>query len=282
MEDLRILVSIKQRIKKGAFDTVLVVQYKRDPISKVKYIVWGIILLAITWWSAQGTSFSLIKLQAGAHGIADIVSRMLPPDFSIAPRMISPIIETVQISILGTMLAILLSIPFGLLAAINISPNLVVYQTSRLILNTLRAIPEVIFALIFVAAVGLGPFPGVLAIGVSSSGMLGKFLADYIENVDPGPLDALNATGANKIQVINYAILPQILPEFVSLALFRWEMNFRASTILGIVGAGGIGFELMTSMRLFKYQEMIVILMLILLVVTLVDTIASMIRNKII
>ena len=278
-------MSIKQEIKERLFDgkkAVLVVQYKRDPISKLKYTAWGIVLLAIVWWSAQGTNFNLIKLQDGAHGIADIISRMLPPDFSIAFRMIDPLIETVQISILGTILAILLSIPFGLLAAKNIAPNSLVYQSSRLILNTLRAIPEVIFALIFVAAVGLGPFPGVLAIGVSSSGMLGKFLADYIEDVDPGPLEALKATGANKMQVINYAIVPQILPEFVSLALFRWEMNFRASTILGIVGAGGIGFELMTSMRLFKYQEMILILMLILLVVTIVDTIASTIRSRII
>ena len=139
-----------------------------------------------------------------------------------------------------------------------------------------------VFALIFVAAVGLGPFPGVLGIGVSSTGMLGKFFADAIENVDNGPLDALKATGAKKIQVITYAVIPQILPEFVSVALFRWEMNFRASTIVGIVGAGGIGFELMTSMRLFNYQKMTLILIIILVIVTAVDTISSFIRKRII
>jgi phosphonate transport system permease protein len=112
--------------------------------------------------------------------------------------------------------------------------------------------------------------------------MLGKFLADFIENIDKGPLDALKATGAKKMQIISYAVVPQIIPEFVTLALFRWEMNFRASTVIGIVGAGGLGFELMTSMRLFQYKETATILIVILIVVTIVDFISTTIRKRII
>ncbi len=261
---------------------VPVVQNKYDPKSFFKNIGWAVFLLTILWWSAVGTNLSIRTLRGGMYGVLDIVSRMLPPDMASLPRLIGPTLETIQISIWGTILAILLSIPLGLLAARNISPHPVLYQTSRLILNTLRAVPDVIFALIFVAAVGLGPFPGVLGIGISSAGMLGKFLGDAIENIDSGPMDALKATGAKKMQVITYAVAPQILPEFVSLSLFRWEMNFRASTIIGIVGAGGIGFELMTSMRLFKYKEMALILVLILVIVTIVDTISSIIRKRII
>ena len=139
-----------------------------------------------------------------------------------------------------------------------------------------------IFALIFVAAVGLGPFPGTLAIGFSSCGMLGKFIAESIENIDGGVLEAMDATGANRVQSFIYGIIPQVMPEFISLALFRWEMNFRASTVLGLVGAGGIGFELQAAMRLFNYRDMTMILVVILVVVSIVDKISSVIRSKIV
>jgi len=157
-----------------------------------------------------------------------------------------------------------------------------IYHVARFILNATRSISEIIFALIFVAALGLGPFPGLMAVAVHSVGMLGKFLAESIENIDQGPLEALAATGANKLQIFRYAIFPQILPEFITLCLYRWELNFRSATILGVVGAGGIGFELITSMRLFKYQDMTIVLVVILLTVTVVDFISSKIRSKII
>jgi phosphonate transport system permease protein len=251
-------------------------------LNMAKQTVWAIILVGIFVWSAKGTNLSVRELQTGFSGIVDIVSRMFPPDFSRLPRLIGPLIETIQISIWGTTLGVLFAIPLGLLAAGNISPHRLIYRASRMILNTARAIPEMIFAIVFVAAVGLGPFPGVLALAFHSAGMLGKFLADSIEHTDPGPIEALMATGAKRLQIIVHAIVPQIMPEFVSLCLFRWEMNFRSSTILGIVGAGGIGFELITSMRLFFYQQMAVILLAILLVVTMVDAIATFIRNRII
>ena len=247
-----------------------------------KRLVCVSLILLIIYWCYASTNFNLAKLRSGFGGIIDIVSRMLPPSLSILPDMIAPTIETVQISICGTILAILFSLPLGFFAAANITPNKLFYSVSRFLLNAARAIPDMIFALIFVAAVGLGPFPGTLAIGFSSCGMLGKFFADTIENIDSGVLEALQATGAGKMQILVYAVLPQVMPEFISLSLFRWEMNFRASTILGIVGAGGIGFELLAAMRLFNYKEMTTILIIILVIVSLVDFISSSIRKKII
>ena len=251
-----------------------------DAWATAKQFTLGVFIVAIYIWSAAGTHLSISELVQGLPGMADILGRMLPPNFEILPRIINPTIETIQISIWGTTLAIFFTIPFGLIAA-RISPHPLLYHMARFVLNATRSISELIFALIFVAAVGLGPFPGVLALAFHSVGMLGKFLADSIENIDPGPLEALLATGANKWQVIAYAVLPQVLPEFVTLCLYRWELNFRSATILGIVGAGGIGFELITSMRLFKYPDMTAILIVILAMVIVVDSISSYIRTKI-
>ena len=249
---------------------------------KLSWAGWAVALLALYWWSAVGTKMNLANLFGGIHGIGDILGRMLPPDFSALPRLVGPAIETVQISIWGTTLGILIAIPVGLLAASNIAPHKSVYYLARLVLNFLRAVPEMVMALIFVAAVGLGPFPGVLAVAFHSVGMLGKFLAESIENVETEPIDALTATGAGKTQVFVFSVVPQILPSFVALCLFRWEMNFRSSTVLGIVGAGGLGFELISSMRLFRYPEMTLIILLILAVVTVVDGVSSLIRKRII
>lgn len=246
---------------------------------KLSWLGWIALLLFIYWWSAAGTKLNIVNFFSGLHGIGDILRRMFPPDFSALPRHIGPALETVQISIWGTTLGILIAIPLGLFAATNITPHRSFYYVSRLILNFFRAVPEMVMALVFVAAVGLGPFPGVLALAFHSVGMLGKFLAESIENVETEPIEALTATGAGKTQTLIFAIVPQILPSFVALCLFRWEMNFRASTVLGIVGAGGIGFELISSMRLFRYQEMTLIILLILVVVTLVDGISSLIRK---
>lgn len=248
----------------------------------VRHFSVAVLLLVVYAWSAEGTHLSVSEFVRGVPGLADIVSRMLPPNLGILPRLAGPTVETVQISIWGTTLAVLFTVPLGLAAARNISPHPVVYGAARFVLNATRSISEIIFALVFVAAVGLGPFPGVLALAFHSVGMLGKFLAEAIENIDAGPVEALVATGAGKWQVIIYAIVPQILPEFVTLCLYRWELNFRSATILGIVGAGGIGFELVTSMRLFQYQDMTTILIVILVLVSIVDCISSAIRAKII
>ena len=252
-----------------------------------KYLSWRkllvlIILLPVYWYSALGSELSPAVLIQGIPYIVDIVSRMLPPSFSAMPSLIAPTLETVQVAIWGTTLAVILALPLGFLAAKNVSFHPILYNASRLILNAQRSISELVFALIFVAAVGLGPFPGVLALAVHSAGQLGKFYAEAIENIDPGPVEALESTGAHKFQTLIFSVVPQILPEFVTYTLYRWEVNVRAATVLGLVGAGGIGFELIKSMRLFNYQETAMILIMILITVIIIDYISSRIRGFII
>ncbi|MFC5653236.1 phosphonate ABC transporter, permease protein PhnE [Paenibacillus solisilvae] len=232
-------------------------------------------------WSGKGTGISLPALIEGIPHMKDFLSRALPPDLSILGRLIAPTIETIQIALIGTTLAVILSILLGIGAARNMSPHPVIYSICRMILNFLRATSELIFALIFVSAVGLGPFPGVLAIGLHSAGMLGKFYAEAIENVSKGEIEALQAAGANKWQVLRFAVWPQILPDFVTVNLYRWEYNIRSATVLGLVGAGGIGFELMTTMRLFRYEETATVILIILVTVTLIDSISTRIRRKV-
>lgn len=270
----------RNKIEKDQYS--LVSQKKFSMKDTVKKACIILVALSVIYWCYVSTSFSLAKLKDGWGGIVDIMNRMMPPSLDIIPGIIAPTIETIQISICGTLLAILFSIPLAICAASNITPHRILYTISRFILNASRAIPDMIFALIFVAAVGLGPFPGTLAIGFSSCGMLGKFIAESIENIDAGVLEAMDATGANRVQSFIYGIIPQVMPEFISLALFRWEMNFRASTVLGLVGAGGIGFELQAAMRLFNYRDMTMILIVILIIVSVVDKISASIRKRIV
>jgi phosphonate transport system permease protein len=183
-------------------------------------------------------------------------------------------------SIAGTAIAVAFSLPLGFLAARNTSPNMAVYGVFRTLLNALRSVPELIMGIIFVAAVGFGALPGVLALGLHSIGMVGKFFAEAIEHVDPKPIEAARAAGATPGQVVLKAYLPQVISQFADVAIYRWEYNFRASTVMGMVGAGGIGFELMGSLRIMQYQEVLAILIVILVMVTLVDGLGTQLRKR--
>jgi phosphonate transport system permease protein len=149
------------------------------------------------------------------------------------------------------------------------------------VLNALRGINEIIFALIFVAAVGLGPFAGVLALAIHGAGMLGKFFAEAIEEIDAGPVEALRSTGANAAQVVVFGVLPQVIPAWIASTLYRFEVNLRAATILGMIGAGGIGFELVSSMKLFQYQDTATCVLVILAMVMTADFVSSRLRARI-
>jgi phosphonate transport system permease protein len=173
-----------------------------------------------------------------------------------------------------------LSLPLGFLAARNTSPHPIVFYCARTLLNGLRSVPELIMGITFVAAVGFGALPGVLALGLHSVGMVGKFFAEAIEHVDEAPVEAADASGATSLQVLYHAVLPQVLPQFAAVAIYRWEYNFRASTVIGMVGAGGIGFELMSSLRILQYREVSAILLLILVMVMIVDWLSGQLRRK--
>jgi phosphonate transport system permease protein len=220
------------------------------------------------------------RLAEGGPSLLRLLGEMLPPDFANARDWLRPLIDTLAMSVAGTALAVSLSLPLAFLAARNTTPHPVVYQFARGLLNALRAIPELILGIIFVAAVGFGALPGVLALGLHSVGMIGKFFAEAIEHADEAPIEAARAAGATPLQVLLHGVIPQVLPQMADISIYRWEYNFRASTVMGMVGAGGIGFELMGSLRIMQYQEVSAILLVILLMVTLVDTFSSTLRKR--
>ena len=216
-----------------------------------------------------------------ARYLPDILGRMLPPDFSHFGRLMRSLLETVEIAFLGTILAILISIPIGLLSARNIAPNYFLFLVARTITVFFRAIPEFIMAMILVIAIGFGAIPGVLALGFHTMGFLAKFYAEAIEHVDTGPVEALEATGGSRLQVVMFAIVPQIIPSFVANNLYIFDRNIRMATMLGIVGAGGIGYELQSSFRMFEYPRVSAIILVIFAAIFIIDMASSFLRHKI-
>jgi phosphonate transport system permease protein len=265
-------------------------------------ILTAAIIAVMYVWGFQGARVSLAELIQGIPNIINFVLRLFPPQYTLielkvglpdlvvtwlgaeavlfVPEIVSAIIETVQMAIVGTTFAVFLSLPFGLLAARNLSPHPLVYQATRMIMNIIRAIPELIFALIFVAAVGLGPFGGVLALAVGSIGFLGKLYAESIEAIDPQQVLALRATGAERLHVFRYGVIPQALPLMASYSLYLFESNVRHATILGMVGAGGVGFVIAKYMALFQYRKLMGAIILIVLTVTVLDRISDRLRKR--
>jgi phosphonate transport system permease protein len=249
-----------------------------------QWLQWGVVLVAVAAalaWSARDLDLSPAELVRGLPWIADFVSRMLPPNWGFMRQLAKPVLETVQLAVWGTLLAVILALPLCFLAARNLSPHPLVFHGVRQVFNAARGINEIIFSLIFVAAVGLGPFAGVLALSIHGAGMLGKFFAEAIEEADAGPVEALRATGASPLQVIAFAVLPQALPAWIAATLYRLEVNLRAATILGMVGAGGIGFELYSSLKLFQYEDTATCVIVILAMVMTADYVSSRLRARI-
>ena len=211
----------------------------------------------------------------------DIFKRMLPPDFSNFKNLIYAMIETIEIAFLGTFIAIVLSIPVGLFSARNLAPNYGIFLVARTITIFFRAIPEFIIAMILVIAIGFGAIPGVLALGIHKMGFLAKFYAEDIEHINKGPVDALKSSGASKRQIISFAVIPQIIPSFVGNNLYILDRNIRMATMLGIVGAGGIGYELQSSFRMFEYPKVSAIIIIIFITIFFIDNLSSYIRSKI-
>ena len=211
----------------------------------------------------------------------DIFSRMLPPDFSDFNSLFFSMIETIEIAILGTFIAIMLSIPLALFSARNIAPNIFIFFIARTITVFFRAIPEFIIAMILVIAIGFGAMPGVLALGIHTMGFLAKFYAEDIEHINKGPIEALESSGASKRQIISFAVIPQIIPSFVANNLYILDRNIRMATMLGIVGAGGIGYELQSAFRMFEYPKVSAIIIIIFITIFIIDHLSSFIRSKI-
>ena len=242
-------------------------------------IISTILLLTLVSIDLEINFISLFSDSLNYFG--DILSRMLPPDFSNFNSLVFSMIETIEIAILGTFIAIILSIPLALLSARNIAPNIFVFFIARTITVFFRAIPEFIIAMILVIAIGFGAMPGVLALGIHTMGFLAKFYAEDIEHVNKGPIEALKSSGASKRQIITFAIIPQIIPSFVANNLYILDRNIRMATMLGIVGAGGIGYELQSAFRMFEYQKVSAIIIIIFITIYIIDNISTLIRMRI-
>ncbi|MEW6725081.1 MAG: phosphonate ABC transporter, permease protein PhnE [Bacillota bacterium] len=243
----------------------------------------GFVLFLVTvWWSTTGLDINWERVMTGLPGAAAIVNLMFPPNWGYAGDVGGRLIETIHIAIVGTSIGAILAIPFGFLAAINVSRSRLMVGFGKSLLNAIRTFPELLLAIVIMRGVGPGAFAGVLAMGVHSIGMLGKLYAEVVEGIDPGPVEALQSTGANRIQTIWYGIIPQVLPDFASYALYRLEINIRAASVLGLVGAGGIGIPLLFNLRARIWDKVGMILLGIIVVVTIVDYGSAYLRKRIV
>jgi phosphonate transport system permease protein len=219
-------------------------------------------------------------LITGFHGMVDIVRRSMPPDFSNFDAVLWPTLETIDIAIFGTVMGLIMSLPLAVLAAANVTPSRLLYYTSRGIIGFTRAVPDLVWALLFVTAVGLGPFPGGLALAVHSIGMMGRLFAETIEHMDMAPIDALSLTGARRMQIFTHGVLPSVLPSLLGISLYRLDENIRSSLVLGFVGAGGLGFQLLTAMNLFQYQQVSVLLIVTFVIVLAAERLSAVARER--
>jgi phosphonate transport system permease protein len=242
-----------------------------------KLLLWGIALalLALSW---KGADMRPMELLQDGGNMATYAASFFPPDFQDWRIYLQEMLVTLQIAIWGTVLAVVCAVPLGLLSSSNIAPWWIAQPVRRL-MDAARAINEMVFAMLFVVAVGLGPFAGVLALFVHTTGILSKLFSEAVEAIDPQPVEGIRATGAYALEEIVFGVLPQVMPLWISYALYRFESNVRSATVVGMVGAGGIGVILWEVIRGFQYAQTCTVLLMIVVTVTLIDLISSRLRK---
>lgn len=265
----RLLDKMNQKIKKLP---------KKYP--SIKPIIIISIIIIIYGWALTGIKADIAQIKDSLPYMIDFITRLFPPNLTVIDLAIKALIETVQMSIWGTTIGALLSIPIAILSAHNISPKWA-QLIANFIQNAIRSIPSIVLGLFFVSATGLGAPAGTLALGIYTIGYLGKFYQEAIESVDESGLESLRILGANWIQITQYGILPQVLPISLGYTLYMFEYNIRAASVLGVVGAGGIGFELVNYIKGFEYNKATTMMLVLLVVVTIIDFISSKLRKKI-
>ena len=252
-----------------------------SPRQTVIRTLWMIVILFIVVWSLSNLDITWIYFLDAHVQAGDLLTRMFPPDWGTTGRIIAPMIETIHIATLGTIITFFIAIPLAFLSARNTTPNWITWFIGRFILVTSRSINTIVWALIFVAIFGPGAMAGIWAIAFRSLGFMGKLIAEAIEEIDVGPVEAIEATGASRLKVLLVGVLPQVLPVIFGTTMYRWDINIRESTVLGFVGAGGIGIELYSSINLFRWSEVSVIVFAILLVVIFSEFISAASRSRI-
>ena len=252
---------------------------KRSTFRQIKRGSIGILILAILIWSFRATEFSLSQLWNGLPQMSVFLKGFTSPDLSIVPRVLKETVLTIQLGIVGTVVATIMALPLSFFAAKNLVANKYIRFIPRLLFNAVRSIDTLIFALVFVVAVGLGPFAGALALSIHSMGMLGKLFYEAIEHIDQGQVTAIKAVGGTKLNVIRWAVLPQVMPFLISYFLYRLELNVRVAVVLGIVGAGGIGQMLYNYINLHRFDRASVVIIIIFLLVMALDAFSSRLRQ---
>jgi phosphonate transport system permease protein len=252
----------------------------RRPSLLTLVIVLVVGALLVHGWT-EGATVRPDSLLTGVFRLSEFVDDAVPPDVSRMGPILAALLVTVEMALLGTLLGVLLSLPLAVMAARNTTPHWSLYGVSRAIITVSRTIPDLIWGLIFVIAVGLGPEAGVLAITVDVMGFCGRFFAESIEDIDPGRIEGLRAIGAPRVGVIVGGAIPACLPSFVTTSMFALESSARSSVVLGLVGAGGIGIELATSMTLLRYDEALTIILAILVVVVAFERLSAAIRRRV-
>lgn len=272
------------------------------PARRAPWIATAAVVILIAWsWHGTRADIGALFGREGLGQIAGYVARMFPPDLSAGTLRdaVAGAVETFAISLVGSVLSVCVSFPLALVATRTLlyrgvlyerqrlgpaqtTLRIAVYAASKTFLAVLRTVPEIVWALIFVFVVGLGPFPGVLALGFHTGGVLGKLFAEVLEDVDPRPLETLQSAGASRLAIVFYGVLPQALPQFVSYALYRWEVNIRAAAVLGFVGAGGLGQRIYVAISLFHEHQLLTLILAIYVMVTLVDALSAWLRARLV
>ena len=240
-------------------------------------IAWGLLLVTLIWaW--EGADIRPMALWRDSANMATFAKDFFPPDFHDWRIYLHEMVITIHIALWGTVLAVVCAIPLGLLCAQNLAPAWL-YQPIRRLMDACRAINEMVFAMLFIVAVGLGPFAGVMALWIHTTGVLAKLFAEAVEAIDPRPVEGVRATGAHPLEEIVYGVIPQVLPLWISYSLYRLESNVRSASVVGMVGAGGIGVILHEVIRGFEYAQTSAVLLIIIASVTLIDVVSARIRR---
>ncbi|MCF8039425.1 MAG: phosphonate ABC transporter, permease protein PhnE, partial [Desulfohalobiaceae bacterium] len=254
---------------------------KFTPVQTLLRYIGFLLVVLIAVWALSDLDITWFYFLDAHEQIADMAVRMWPPDLTFINNLTKPLIETIHIATLGTAGAVIIAFPIAFLAARNTTFNGLTWFIGRLILVTSRSVNTVVWGLLFVAVFGPGPMAGIWAIAFRSIGFVGKLVSEAIEEIDPGVVEAVESTGASKLQVLIVGILPQVLPVIVGTTVYRWDINIRESTVLGFVGAGGIGILLYSSINQFLWREVTLTLFAIFCVVVISEFISAAVRSRI-
>ncbi|MFA5488288.1 MAG: phosphonate ABC transporter, permease protein PhnE [Candidimonas sp.] len=251
----------------------------QPPARSWKTTAWWLILALLLAWSWNGAEINPGMLWRDSGNMREFLADFFPPDFRYWRLYLSEMLITVQIALWGTALAVVSSIPLGILCSENITPWWLC-QPVRRVMDAFRSINEMVFAMLFVVAVGLGPFAGVMALFIGTTGVLAKLFAEAVEAIDNGPVEGVRASGASAMQEVIFGVIPQVMPLWISYALYRFESNVRSATVVGMVGAGGIGVILWEAIRGFQMAQTCAILIIIIVFVSVIDILSQRLRKQ--